>query len=150
MKKIQEKVETVVYKDVFVSVDGLKFDTEADCKAWETSYKGTMAANWKLINKAEANGCNLGLPYSNEDDECYIIEPKTLDEITVINAYIASSTGSAGDLTMEHIGKLLVLNFGYDHDYCDVYVLSKHIENITNYIAKLEKELHGEHNEEEK
>lgn len=40
MKKIQREVKT--YKDIFVSVDGKEFETEANCREWEKSYKGTL------------------------------------------------------------------------------------------------------------
>ena len=138
MKKIQK--EEKIYKDVYVSVDGKEFSNEADCKEWEKSYRGTLEASWKLIKKIEVSDCNLGLPWSSDDHECYVLMPKDLDEITLINAYIRSSTCCEGVLTTEHIGKLIALNFGYDHDYCDVYILDKHIKKIYDYVAEIEKE----------
>ena len=141
MKKIQQELK--IYKDIYVSVDGKEFKTEEECKAWENSYKGTLAASFAEIQKVEAYSPNLGLPYSNDDQECYVIKPKDLNEITLINAYIQSSTydGSGQQLTAKHIGKLTVLNFGYDHDYCDVYLLEDHINSITKCIADLEDKL---------
>ena len=143
MRKIQREETKVIYTDIYVSVDGKEFETEADCKAWESSYRGTMVASWTLINKVEAYSCELGLPWSNDDQECYLIKPKNLDEIALINAYIKSSTygNSETTLTTNHIGKSVVLNFGYDHDYCDVYILADHIARITKYIATLEDKL---------
>lgn len=143
MKKIQREV--VTHEDIYVSVDGKEFKNEADCKAWEKSYKGTLEASWKLIKKEEVDTSNIGLPYANSDDECYVIKPKTLDEIVLINAYIASSTyGNGAQLTVEHIGKMIALNFGYDHDYCDVYILEDHLNNLKKYVSELE----GKFNEE--
>ena len=139
MKKICKEVKT--YKDVYVSVDGKEFNNEADCKEWEASYKGTLAASWKLIKKIEVCDTRLGLPYSNDDHECYILKPQNLDEITLINAYIASSTSDKTTLTTEHIGKLIALNFGYDHDYCDVDILSDHIKEVSDYVSKLENDI---------
>ena len=140
MKKIQQEVKT--YKDIYVSVDGKEFSNEADCKAWETSYKGTLAASWHLIKKTDASTVNLGLPWSSDDDECYVLKPQSLEEITLINAYIQSSTGdNSSILTTGDIGHLVALNFGYDHDYCNVYVLEDNLKNITNYMTKLENEL---------
>jgi hypothetical protein len=144
MKKIQQELK--IYKDIYVSVDGKEFKTEEECKAWENSYKGTLAASFAEIKKVEAYSPSLGLPYSNDDQECYVIKPKDLNEITLINAYIQSSTydGSGQRLTAKYIGKLVVLNFGYDHDYCEVYLLEDYIQSITNYITKLENELSEE------
>ena len=141
MKKIQK--ETTIYKDIYVSVDGKEFNNEADCRAWENSYKGTIVASWKLIEKVEANPCSLGMPYANDDHECYVIKPKNLEEITLINAYIESSVccGNGVKLTTNHIGKLVAMDFGYDHDYCDVYILENHINSIVNYVAELENKM---------
>lgn len=139
MKKIQREVKT--YTDIYVSVDGKEFTNEADCKAWEKSYKGTLEASWKLIKKIEVNTCDLGLPWSNDDYECYVLRPKNLDEICLINAYIESSTSYNGILTSEFIGRTIALNFGYDHDYCDVYVLEEHLSGIAQYIDKVDNEI---------
>ena len=141
MKKIQREV--VIAKDIYVSVDGKEFENEENCKAWEKSYKGTLEASWKLIDKKAVSDCELGLPWSNDDNECYAIKPKNLDEIVLINAYINGTTSVEGRLTTSHIGKLLILNFGYDHEWCDVYVLTDHIAKITERVAKLEAEMNG-------
>lgn len=143
MKKIQREVKA--YEDIYVSVDGKEFKNEADCRAWENSYKGTIAASWNHIKKEPVDTSNIGLPYANSDDECYVIKPKTLDDIVLINAYITSSTyGAEGKLTSNHIGKMVALNFGYDHDYCDVYILEDHLNNLKKYVIELE----GKFNEE--
>ena len=147
MKKIQREETKVIYKDIFVSVDGREFENEADCKAWESSYRGTLEASWKLIEKKEVCDCDYGIPWSSEDHECYAIKPKNLDEIVLINAYIKATTGNNGILTTKHIGELLMLDFGYDHDYCDVYNFAEHIAKITEKIAKLEAEMNGEKEE---
>ncbi len=39
------------------------------------------------------------------------------------------------------------MNFGYDHDYCDVYLLKEHLATIAERIAKLEAEMNGEKEE---
>ena len=149
MKKIQREETKVIYTDVYVSVDGKEFTNEADCKAWESSYRGTMEASWKLIDKKEVCNCNYGFEYASEDHECYAIKPKNLDEIVLINAYINATTGNEGILTTEHIGKLLILNFGWDHDYCDVDILADHLAKITERVTKLEAEFNGEKEETE-
>ena len=141
MKKIQREEVKTMYTDIYVSVDGKEFANEADCRAWECSYQGTIEASWKLIKKKEAYALDFGIPYAIEDYECYIIRPESLDEVVLINAYIESSTGGGrARLTTDHIGKLILLNFGYDHDWCDVYVLADHLKNIADQIAKAETE----------
>lgn len=136
MKKMQKEIKT--YTDIYVSVDGREFENQEDCEAWEKSYKGTMVASWNLIEKEQVSDCSLGLPWSSDDHECYVIKPKTLDEITLINAYIQSSTyDNCAILTTNHIGKLIAVNFGYDHDYCDIYILEEHVNEIAKYVSEL-------------
>ena len=140
MKKIQREVKT--YEDIFVSVDGKEFKNEADCKTWEASYKGTLAESWRQMKKIEVNSVELGLPWSSDDHECYAIRPKDIDEITLINAYINSSTGQgAVTLAADMIGKLIILNFGYDHDYCDWYIMENRIKRISDHVAELEAQI---------
>lgn len=149
MKKIQREKTITTYTDIYVSVDGKEFNNEADCKAWESSYRGTLEASWKLIDKKEVCDCDYGIPWSSEDHECYAIKPKNLDEIVLINAYIKATTYEDGQLTTNHIGTLLMLDFGYDHDYCSIYDLSEHVAKITNEVAKLEAEMNGKGEETE-
>lgn len=139
MRKINKEIKT--YETIFVSVDGREFKTEADCKTWETSYKGTLTASWQLIKKIEINDVCLGIPYSNDAHECYLIRPKDIDEIALINAYIQATTCGDIVLNSSHIGRLTALNFGYDHDYCEAYIVDGIIADITNYIAKKTAEL---------
>lgn len=140
MERTQKQVTT--YQTIFVSVDGKEFNSESDCREWENSYEGTLTASWKLIPKIEANACLLGLPYSYEDKECYVLKPKDLEEITLINAYMEKSThNNCCKLTTEHIEKLIALDFGYDYDYCDVYILENRINLIMSSIAEFEREL---------
>jgi hypothetical protein len=149
MKKIQREETKVIYKDIFVSVDGREFENEADCKAWETSYKGTLEASWKLLNKKEVFNGDYGISYSSEDHECYVIKPKNLDEIVLINAYVKATTSDNGKLTTEHIGKLLLVNFGYEHDWFDVDILEDVLANIAERVNKLKAEFDGKKEETE-
>lgn len=141
MKKIQKREEIVKYTDIYVSVDGREFTNEADCREWETSYKGTLEASWKLINKKQVCDCDYGIPWSSEDHECYAIKPKNLDEIVLINAYIKATTYDEGKLTTAHIGKLLMLDFGYDHEACYIHDFVEHLAKITEQISNLDAEL---------
>ena len=148
MKKIQREETVVVRKEVYVSVDGKEFENEKDCMAWESSYRGTLNKSWELMKKHKASPCGFGIPYCNEDDECYIVKPASLDEITLINAYISASTyDNRVTLTTNHIGKLVFLNFGYDHDYCSEHILADNLAKITECIAKVEAEFNEEKEE---
>lgn len=151
MKKITREETKIITKEFYISVDGREFEQENDCQNWEKSYKGTLAASWELIKKEKICGCDLGLPGATYDDECYILKPSNLEEITLINAYLdAFIYDSCQTLTTEHINKLICFNFGYDCDFCDVYIIENHLNKITEFITKITNKINGnEENEKE-
>ena len=133
------KKEVVTYKNVYISDDGREFEDENSCKEWEKSYKGTLNVSWNLIKKISVDASRIGFPGGCCDDECYVLRPKDMNEIILLNAYIRSSTGYNTDiLNINHIGKMIVLNFGYDHDYCSYYIVEEIIKEISNYASEVE------------
>lgn len=139
MKK--EAKTITIYKEVYISVDGKEFGTEEACRNWEESYRGTLEASWKLIPKVPVDTTELGLPWSNDDEECYLLVPKDFDEITLLNAYAQDICSGSNLLTTNHIGKSVVLNFGTCGDVCDIYILEDHVDRIINYAEKLKAKL---------
>lgn len=139
MKKETKAVTT--YKEVYISVDGKEFETEQACRYWEKSYRGTLEASWKLIPKVPVDATELGLPWSSDNEECYLFVPKDFDEITLLNAYIQDLCSSSLLLTTNHIGKSVVINFGSCGDICDTYILEDHVNQIINYAEKLKAKL---------
>jgi hypothetical protein len=135
MKKQTKEIITTTYEDIFVSKDGREFKTEADCKKWEESYECTMEESFANIKKATADAIALGFP--NYDAECYILEPKTLDEIVIINAYAkAVCYDVCSPLSADHIGKVIAFVMDYGREYGSFYVMADHIEGIVNYLDK--------------
>lgn len=146
MKKIKKEVKT--YKDIYVSVDGKEFDNEINCKAWEKSYEGTMAASFEKLNKVSISTVELGLPWSSDDHEAYLMRPKDLDEIVLINAYIKSITREDKIwIAADSIDADIVINFGYDRDWCEVISVEKHLENVQKYAEAMIKELNAKKEE---
>ena len=139
------KKEVVTYKNVYISDDGREFEDENSCKDWEKSYKGTLNISWNLIKKISVDASRIGFPGGYSDEECYVLRPKNMDEIIFLNAYIRNSTGCNTDiLNINHIGKMVVLNFGFDHDYCTCYIVEELIKEISNYASEVETNLDKE------
>lgn len=137
--------EVVTYKNVYISDDGREFEDENSCKEWEKSYKGTLNVSWNLIKKISVDAERIGFPGGCCDDECYVLRPKNMDEIILLNAYIRSSIGYDTDtLNINHIGKMIALNFGYNHDYCSCYIVEELIKKISNYASEVETRLDKE------
>lgn len=146
MKKIV-KEETIVKKtEMWEAKDGTTFVKKEDCEAYEKSYLFTISQSFDEIPQAKVCSCKLGLYYASEDYETYLIKPRNLQDIVVINAYIEATTDSQGKLTAEYINKDIVLNFGWEHEYCDIIFLDERYKEIERYlncqhekIAELEK-----------
>jgi hypothetical protein len=139
MKKIQREETKVIVTNIYVSVDGKEFTNEADCLEWESSYRGTLEASWQLIKKEQVDGYDFGIPYVSADSECYILRPKDINEVALINAYMDSVTDDfRTHLTVNHIGKLVLLDFGYDRYSCSTYILTDILAEITDRVAKME------------
>lgn len=138
MKKVIKEVVVQQSKFVFVAADGKEFDNEKDCLEWEKSYGCTLEASMKDIHKITVSPVALGLPYSSDDDEVWLIKPTSLADVTLINAYIKYCTGdNANMLTASMIDDYVVLNFGCCRDWCDVIVLGDHVSKIVNHAAKV-------------
>lgn len=139
MKTIKKEETKVITTEVYVSADGKEFNNKEHCLEWENSYRGTLELSWKKLVKKEICAVDYGIPYSNEDNECYIIIPKSLEEITLINAYISCVTcGNGNSLDATMINKSICLNFGYDRDWCDVYNVRDFIDKVLNRISETE------------
>ena len=70
------------------------------------------------------------------------------EDIKVINAYTeATCCGCKANLTQEDIGKLIAMNFGYDHDWCGVYKVDEYLNSIKNQYERYEKRMEGNEND---
>lgn len=137
MKRIEKEITNVIYQ--YESVDGKTFDNEEDCKKWEQSYESVVVASFNKIHHIDACGVDLGIPYASEDYCMVVLRPKNFDEIVVINSYIKIKTHELNItwLDASDIGKTLILNFGYDYDYCDVYVLEDRVNAIQKAVNEV-------------
>ena len=143
--KIKE-IEKTYKEKVYVAVDGKEFKNEADCKEWENSYKCTIKQSFDKLPKAKVDGISVAFPYACSDDEVYVVEPHSLNDITVINAYVKSFVDDlCTPMDATCIGKKVVLNFGFSNDYFSFALLddlikdfNNNIESINNALAKSE------------
>ena len=146
MKRNEERIEKVVVetKVTYVSIDGKEFKTEEECRLWENSYKGTLTASMKQIPLYETNGDSAYLPGGQEDDEVWILRPRNFEDIKVINAYTDElCCGCKANLTQDDVGKLIALNFGYDHDWCGIYRVDEYLEHVKKAYEKFASKVDG-------
>ena len=152
MKKIEKEITTKTIVTEYEASDGKIFKNEEDCKKWEDSYEHTITNCFKKIPQISVNGEHSYLNSSDYEDEIIAIMPRDLEDIKVINAYVkATACGTELKITHESVGRILLLNFGYNHDWCIYYDLDKHFEQIKKdydeYKNKIGKLVNGKEND---
>ena len=132
--KIKE-IEKTYKEKVYVAVDGKEFKNEADCKEWENSYKCTIKQSFDKLTKKAIDGISVAFPDACYDDYVVVVEPSSLDDITLINAYVHNCVdSSATPMDATCIGKKVVLNFGCCNDYFSFALLDDLIKDFNNNI----------------
>ena len=152
MRKIEKEITTKTIVTEYEASDGKIFKNEEDCKKWENSYECTITNCFKKIPQISINGEYSYLNGSNCDDEVIAIMPRDLEDIKVINAYVKATTcGEELTITHESVGRVLLLNFGYEHEWCGYYDLDKHFEQIEKdyeeYKNRVNKLVNGKEND---
>ena len=144
MKKVEKEIQKIQKVITYISEDGLEFSSEENCKEWENSYKGTLCKAFNVIPHIETNGDSSYLRGGQEDDCVWVLKPRHFDDIKVINAYTKTFTGTSAALTQDDIGVLMMINFGCNNDWCDVYRVDNYLKKIQNTFNKFKETLEGQ------
>lgn len=144
MKKVEKEIQKTEKIITYVSDDGQEFASEESCREWENSYKGTLWKAFNVIPHIETNGDDSYIQSSNYDDCVWVLKPRNFEDIKVINAYTKTFVGESADLTQDDIGILLMINFGYDNDWCDVYRVDNYLKKIQNTFDKFKETIEGQ------
>lgn len=137
---------TIIEKTtIYVSADGREWNDKEDCLQWEKGIKCVTKASWNNIPKEKIVSTEYGIPYSSEDKECYMLIPRNHDDIVVIHNYMECFCGEYHTaIDDSYIDVAIVMDFGYDGDYCDVYKIEEYLEhlrqNTSDIIKKLKEE----------
>ena len=135
--KIKE-IEKTYKEKVYVAVDGKEFRNEADCKEWENSYKCTIKQSFDKLPKLQVDGISVAFPYACGDESVFVVEPHSLNDITLINAYAKSFVDDPSTpMDATCIGKKVVLDFGYSNDYFSFALLDDLIKDFNNNIERI-------------
>ncbi len=140
MKTEKRSEQVTKYYDVFIANDGTEFACEKDCRNWEESGKAVANNSWKAIKKTQIEGATAGIE-ANYDDEVYIVVPQSEADVKAIVNYVRVTSCSEIELKTQDIGRAIVLNFGYDHEWCYMTYLDSIIPAIQQYHDKKLKEL---------
>lgn len=149
MKEIQKSV--TVFKTVYVANDGKEFDNSSECRKWEAESYNRAIARLEQIPHIVTNSSELHMYNGDEEDEVWLMIPSSPHDIEVIRNFENCFWPSS--LTHDSIGKPLAIRLGAEHDYCVVYDLSEHIEDVIaditlaiNAVQLMNKERRGESN----
>ena len=144
MKKVEKEIQKTEKIITYVSDDGLEFVSEENCREWENSYRCTLRKALKEIPHIETNGDDSYIQGGKYDDYVWVFKPRNFEDIKVINAYTETFTGTSADLTQDDIGVLLMINFGYDYDWCDVYRVDNYLKKIQNTFDEFKETIEGQ------
>lgn len=122
MKTIEHITEVKTYK--YEAYDGTIFENRADCETYEKSYKCIMRKKFDAIPKVAISGVEYGIPYASDDDECYAMRFATIEALAEFKACLDVIVGTNyyTEPDPKHLNKTLLVTFGYDRDFCDIYV----------------------------
>lgn len=146
MKKVEKEIQKIQKVITYISEDGLEFSSEENCREWENSYRGTLCKTLNKIPHIETNGDSSYLQGGQEDDCVWVFKPRNFEDIKVINAYTETFTGTSADLTQDDIGVLLMIDFGYDYDWCDVYRVDNYLKKIQNTFDEFKETIEAQIN----
>lgn len=126
-RQITEKTE------VFIASDGSEFSTKVECENYEKSWECTIKASFQKvpqvkITEYELLGCYAGC----EDYAIYLMKPRNLDDIRIINSYFILSEEKM--FTQDDINKECVVGRYFDDTYG--YRWDDGIETVINLMTK--------------
>ena len=135
MKRITK--EMTVKKDVFVAFDDKEFESEDACKQYE---RDIITAGWNSSCKIDFDASSIGVGY--EDDECYVLRVRDEKELSYLREFIRRECNYCSrTIDMHCRGKDLIVNFGADRRWCDVYDLNEVVDNIIDGCAQVKRSL---------
>lgn len=93
-----------VVSETFVSFDGYKFDDEECCEKYEGR---VVNGAWRVFPKARVDATRFGI--GKKEDECYVVIPKTQEDLDMLNAYIRRELFYATDFSLLKTSERLCL-----------------------------------------
>lgn len=149
MRKELRKEEKIIYTDVFIANDGTEFKTQEECEKYEESWAGTISASFQKVPHVKTTEMYwLGNWSGSEDFDIYLIKPRNLDDIRIINEYFKLSQSDM--LTQDNIGNECCIgkdywDGGYGHLYKDgievqIKAAQKSIETMRKELENFGKE----------
>lgn len=132
MKEI--KKEATPLKIIYVSKDGREFDNVSEYEKWEAESYNRAIARLEQIPHIVTNSSELRMYNGDEEDEVWLMIPSSPHDIEAIRNFENCFWPSS--LTHDSIGKPLAIRLGAEHDYCVVYDLSEHIEDVVADITR--------------
>jgi hypothetical protein len=131
MKEEVKAIQKTEYITTYISKDGREFKDKESCEKWEQSYISTITYSMQQMPYIKTNGYDTYLRGSDEDSNVWIVRPRNLDDILIINAYAREVCCEPNfNLTHEDVGKVIILDYGYDNCYCVAVRLEQYLQDI--------------------
>lgn len=130
METKQKELKT--FKTVYVAVDGTEFDNDKECRIYERSASGVLRG---MVHKLAVREMTEEEAFSTGscDNDCWIVIPKTKEDIFHLKQLFLSSGGSqsyAEKLDDSQIGRIVIVTFSYDDSSMWFKTLDSLVEGI--------------------
>ena len=132
-------VEEVIKKQMYEAFDGKQFTTKESCREYENNRRNIVRHLFDNIPHTEICACNLFDP-SYSDNYVYIMQPRDLEDIKVINEHFMYVSYGCKDIIVNqnHIGKKIVIAICDDSEYMNnLGVLEDVINDFTSKLNDL-------------
>ena len=140
---MKEKViELKLEKTTYITCDGKVFESKVEAVKYEETYKASVLRGFDEFPKqVDVSSCDLGLPWSNEDTECYLVMPQSSKDIEFLNIFLGIFDDVDRYLDEEDIDRSIIFDLGYDRTRCLIYDAEKLIESIEDQYKQATKKL---------
>ena len=130
----RKEIEVKDVKYVYVAADGTEFSDKDQCEVYEKSAYCVIRSRFmKLVvfESSEYGAYECG----SDENEAYVVIPKSKEDIDAIKMFLVANDagkGTVNSFTDEFIGKVFVINVGYDHDWAGYTNLGNLVDRLTD------------------
>lgn len=125
------KEKTITYEE-YQAPDGTIFKTRDECERYEKSYRCSIKTMMQKIPMTTISAPDCGIPYSYEDQLCYAIKMRNMNDLMVTRAWFAECFNDNNvDLTQDDIGKIVYILVGECEDWASIYRPEELLNSIT-------------------
>lgn len=126
----------------YEAYDGTFFTSESECVQYESTAKSVVGQMYKKLVVASGAAHDLFVD-GDCDSQLDVVCCKTVEDLTIVNQHIINQCGVGNNpiLDTSVLGNMIIILWGYLHDWCDVYssfedIIATMYKNYNKLIGK--------------